>query len=164
MAGPASQITANPKVDQHLGSQSTPALTALAGAAVTVGAILKDNGSGLLIHATAATDEIVGIAGSTAAASGDPVSVIPWFPGIVFEITADDGTTTGATTAAATDRWTRFGFGIDSGNGRFFLNLVNTTDTAMIIVGLVDAAGTTRGKVLASPIFNPAGNGSVWAA
>ena len=45
----------------------------------------------------------------------------------------------------------------------FFLNLVDTTDKQLVIIGLVDAAATVNGRVLASPIFNPSNSGSVWA-
>lgn len=160
MAGPAGEVTRNPRIDSHTGSRP---LKGTAGAAISSGALLKDNGSGLLIHATAAGDMLVGIAASGATASGDAVSFYPWHPGIVLEINANDGTNVGATTPAVTDTWTHFGFGIDSVTGKFFLNLVDTTEKTMVIVGLIDAAATVNGKVLASPIFNPANAGSVWA-
>lgn len=160
MAGPAGEIKHNPKVDSHSGIRP---LTGTAGAAISSGALLKDNGSGLLIHATAAGDELVGIAACGASASGDKVSFYPWFPGLILEVYANDGTNVGATAPATTDTWTKFGFGVDSSTGKFFLNLVDTTEKQLVIVGLIDASGTTNGRVLASPIFNPANSGSAWA-
>lgn len=149
------KIASGFEIWQHQQSASIPVLAGKAGAtAITVGMPLIVS-SGLLVPAagTNADDtEVVGLAQSASTVSGTMVRYVPFWNGIVFvarvgSIANEDAT---PTTPADANRFESYGLGVDAGNGRYFVDLDNTTDALFCIIDIVDV-GAVRGRVLVVP-------------
>lgn len=89
---------------------------------------------------------VVGIAAEDAINGNTIVALWPAIPGIVFSghvATGDDGATVDS---AAAHRGVSYGLAVDS-NGHWYVNIGDTTDLAVTIIRLIDAAATAWGEI-----------------
>lgn len=105
--------------------------------------------SGQLAEAAAdPTADIVGFAthGVTSATANDEVSYVPATPNQEFILTLDDQSDQGTHVLAVTNQYVDYALQVDS-DGIWFVDVNDTSNTGVVVTGLVDPVGTTPGRV-----------------
>lgn len=92
------------------------------------------------------TGTIIGVAAEDAVATKTTAIVVPALPNVVFTGKIGTGDTGTTVDLAVTHRFVRYGIALHS-TGTWFINISDTSDLAIGITKLVDAAGTAWGKV-----------------
>ncbi len=104
--------------------------------------------SGLAVEAAdgPTTGTILGVAAEDAVNGNTTALIIPALPNIIFTGKIGTGDTGTTVDLAVTHRYVRYGIALHS-TGTWFINISDTSDLAIGIIKLVDAAGTAWGKV-----------------
>lgn len=104
--------------------------------------------SGLAVEAAdgPTTGTILGVAVEDAVNGNTTALICPALPNVVFTGRIATGDTGGTVNSAVTHRYVRYGLSLDA-TGTWYINVGDTSDLAVMIINLVDAAGTAWGEV-----------------
>lgn len=132
---------------QHFGHRSAPVAAGTAGGTIRAGDVVMDNGSGVIIVATAdQTNTLLGVA-LNAATSGNEVRFWMALPGVIFEATLEDETNE-SHALAATNLWGKYAVQVDPGGSTYhYIDENDASNYSVVITRFVDAAATVRGRV-----------------
>ena len=136
----------------HDGINSTPSMVQGEGASQTFkkGAVLVNGSSGnvgMVVIAGADPTGILGVAeedGENAAVGVGSCRFVPALPHVTFEGSLDDGTGTYALVAG--DKNKAYGIAVD-GNGVWYIDQTDTTNTRVVITDFKDSVGTQAARV-----------------
>lgn len=103
--------------------------------------------TGLAVEATdgPTTGTIIGIAAEDAINGNTIVAIWPAIPGLVFSGHVATGDTGGTVDTAAAQRGVHYGLSLN--DTHWYINVNDTSDLAVMIIRLIDAAATAWGEV-----------------
>jgi hypothetical protein len=147
------------KAVKHMFSPSIPILSGKAGGTLSPGLPLRTTNGLLVLGAQGDSTTLVGLAASAGVLNGT-INYIPFLPGIIFEATIDNGTTTGTTPLADTMRFEAFGLGVDTGNFRPFINVADVTNALFMVLDF--APGAVLGAQYQRVYVTPSTASMIW--
>jgi len=113
------------------------------------GAVLIESSGSIAIAAADATSAILGVAAADASGvTGREVLFYPALPGMVFEATLEDQANEDHALVQG-NLYANYAIQVD-GNGIFYVDENDTSNTSVHVVGHKDAIGTTRARVYVS--------------